>query len=55
MIHHDGSIAGYTAEMFFEKNSKYGVAIMCNYNAMNEILAQRAQQLLEQLVQANGR
>ncbi|HVU58132.1 MAG TPA: serine hydrolase domain-containing protein [Puia sp.] len=49
MIHHSGSVAGYTAEMDFEKNSKYGVAIMCNYNTMGEMLGFYAQQLLEQL------
>jgi CubicO group peptidase (beta-lactamase class C family) len=49
MIHHAGSVAGYTAEMVFEKNSKYGVAIMCNYNTIDELLYSRAQYLLNQL------
>ena len=49
LIHHGGSVAGYTAEMAFEKNSKYGIVIMCNYNTVTAILPFRAQALLDQL------
>ncbi|HVV05535.1 MAG TPA: serine hydrolase domain-containing protein [Puia sp.] len=49
LIHHSGSVAGYSAEMDFEKNSEYGVAIMCNYNTVGEMLGFYAQQLLDQL------
>jgi CubicO group peptidase (beta-lactamase class C family) len=54
IIHHSGSVAGYTAEMAFEKNSQYGIAIMCNYNTMGEMLYFYAQQLLDQLSGLDG-
>jgi CubicO group peptidase (beta-lactamase class C family) len=49
MIHHAGSVAGYSAEMAFEKNSKYGIVMMCNFNTTDEVLYFRMQELLEQL------
>jgi hypothetical protein len=32
IIDHGGAVAGYSAQLSFEKRSKYGVIIMRNYN-----------------------
>ena len=32
MVGHNGQVAGYTSQFAFEKESKFGVIIMRNYN-----------------------
>jgi CubicO group peptidase (beta-lactamase class C family) len=54
LFRHAGSVAGYSAEMAFEKNSKYGVVLLCNYNVINVNLGWRAQELLKQLSELNN-
>ena len=48
-VHHAGSVAGYEAELAFERRSHYGVVLTCNFNPDKVPLLFRAQQLLNQL------
>jgi CubicO group peptidase (beta-lactamase class C family) len=49
IIEHSGSISGYTAQLAFERNSKYGVVIMRNYNWGTTDLSLRSHILLRDL------
>jgi CubicO group peptidase (beta-lactamase class C family) len=48
-VGHAGSIAGYTAHFEYEKDSKYGVILMRNYNFGNTNLDLRSNSLLRKL------
>jgi CubicO group peptidase (beta-lactamase class C family) len=49
IIEHSGSVSGYTAQLAFERNSKYGVVIMRNYNWGITDLSLRSHILLRDL------
>lgn len=49
IISHGGAVAGYTAHLAFDKNSKYGVIIMRNYNFGETDLQARSNELLKDL------
>jgi CubicO group peptidase (beta-lactamase class C family) len=51
IIGHGGSVSGYTAQLSFEKESKYGVVIMRNYNWGTTDLWMRSYILLRDLKQ----
>jgi CubicO group peptidase (beta-lactamase class C family) len=48
-VGHSGGVAGYTANFMFEKESKYGVILMRNYNFGNGHLNRRSVSLLRKL------
>jgi CubicO group peptidase (beta-lactamase class C family) len=49
IIEHSGSVSGYTAQLAFDRNSKYGVVIMRNYNWGTTDLSLRSHILLRDL------
>ena len=55
IVEHGGSVAGYTAQIAFERNSKYGVVLMRNYNWGHTDLSLRAYALLRDLKKAEGK
>jgi CubicO group peptidase (beta-lactamase class C family) len=50
---HGGSVAGYTAYMLFEPESKLGVVLLRNYNSGETNLGSAAAELLGELVRAS--
>lgn len=55
MLGHGGSVAGYTAYMLFEPESKLGVVLLRNYNRGATDLAETAGNFLGELVAVTGR
>jgi CubicO group peptidase (beta-lactamase class C family) len=49
IVEHSGSVSGYTAQLAFERNRKYGVVIMRNYNWGTTDLSLRSYILLRDL------
>lgn len=49
IVEHGGAVSGYTAQLAFEKNSKYGVVIMRNYDQGTTDLFARSCSLLKDL------
>ncbi|MEO7988535.1 MAG: serine hydrolase domain-containing protein [Chryseolinea sp.] len=49
IIEHSGSVSGYTAQLAFDRDSKYGVVIMRNYNWGTTDLSLRSHILLRDL------
>ncbi len=54
LVGHGGSVAGYTAQLVFEPDSGYGVALLRNYNAGTTDLAEAGAALLTALLEAHG-
>lgn len=54
IVEHGGAVAGYTAQLAFEKTSKHGVIIMRNYNEGASDLAKLSHDLLIDLSQMEG-
>lgn len=51
IIEHGGSVAGYTAQLAFERTNKYGVILMKNYNFGTTDLSTRSYNLLRELTE----
>ncbi|MBL0744471.1 serine hydrolase domain-containing protein [Chryseolinea lacunae] len=49
IVNHGGAVAGYTAQLSFDRNGKFGVIIMRNYNFGETDLQARSSELLKAL------
>jgi CubicO group peptidase (beta-lactamase class C family) len=53
-VGHGGSVAGYTAHLVFEPESRIGVVLLRNYNSGATSLGSAAQEVLQALVAAHA-